>query len=348
MKCVDADSHILPINMFQYVDPRLKSRLPDYAFLPDGRLDPDQTITVDPNMQYSRNKLPKQGHNVYGGRSNISSRFLDMESMGVDLQILNPDDHSMRFSYLIEPELACAMTHSYNRTIKSIIDASPDRFRANLMLPLQDLEWSLKEIAWAKDAGFTSVVVDNCWPTQNSVISLPLAAMPGIEQLFQACVEHDMLINIHEQTHYRTIQNLPMLKKYGLKAMYPHTNQTVLVSLVHMGIIDQFPDVKLLFCEGGMKFILSSLDYLESQGHNAKHYFGKNFFFTIESEAQQHIKNIIENLGPECLLFATDYPHDDPGGLAKFQDHSNIMALDISDEHRDLIMSGNARRLFKI
>ncbi len=48
-------------------------------------------------------------------------------------------------------------------------------------------------------------------------------------------------------------------------------------------------------------------------------------------------------------LFATDYPHDDPGGSMKFHD-VQLLAVnrDISETDKKLIRSGNATRLFHL
>jgi predicted TIM-barrel fold metal-dependent hydrolase len=59
--------------------------------------------------------------------------------------------------------------------------------------------------------------------------------------------------------------------------------------------------------------------YLEKNRKPARHYFRNNFFFTIETEEPQ-LPDAIEFIGADRFLFATDYPHDDPGGAMKFRD----------------------------
>ena len=59
--------------------------------------------------------------------------------------------------------------------------------------------------------------------------------------------------------------------------------------------------------------------FLEKNRKPASHYFKNNFYFTIETE-EPELPEAIEFLGAERFLFATDYPHDDPGGRMKFQD----------------------------
>ena len=59
--------------------------------------------------------------------------------------------------------------------------------------------------------------------------------------------------------------------------------------------------------------------FLEKNQQPASHYFKNNFYFTIETE-EPELPEAIEFLGAERFLFATDYPHDDPGGRMKFED----------------------------
>ena len=75
------------------------------------------------------------------------------------------------------------------------------------------------------------------------------------------------------------------------------------------------------------------------------HYFKKNFFFTIETE-EAELPEAMELFGATQFLFATDYPHDDPGGKMKYKD---VELLDknphISEADKDLLRYKNAERL---
>jgi predicted TIM-barrel fold metal-dependent hydrolase len=78
------------------------------------------------------------------------------------------------------------------------------------------------------------------------------------------------------------------------------------------------------------------------------YYFKNNFYWTIETEEPELVE-AIDFLGADRFFFATDYPHDDPGGRMKFKD-VELLAVNanISESDKDLIRFGNARRVFKI
>ncbi len=77
-------------------------------------------------------------------------------------------------------------------------------------------------------------------------------------------------------------------------------------------------------------------------------YLRRNVFFTIETE-ETGLAEAVEFLGAERFLYATDYPHDDPGGLMKWEDKSLFEAnQQISQSDKALIGWVNAERLFDL
>jgi predicted TIM-barrel fold metal-dependent hydrolase len=88
--------------------------------------------------------------------------------------------------------------------------------------------------------------------------------------------------------------------------------------------------------------------FFEKNQKPASYYFKNNFYFTIETE-EPELVDAIEFLGPERFLFATDYPHDDPGGRMKFEDVRLLRENPKISEHaKELIRWKNAQRLFQL
>ena len=94
--------------------------------------------------------------------------------------------------------------------------------------------------------------------------------------------------------------------------------------------------------------ILPASQFLEKNKKPASYYFKNNFYFTIETE-EPELPEAVQFLGAERFLFATDYPHDDPGGRMKFEDVRLLRDnAKISEEHKELIRWKNAQRLFEL
>ena len=86
--------------------------------------------------------------------------------------------------------------------------------------------------------------------------------------------------------------------------------------------------------------------FLEKNTKPASFYFKRNFYFTIETE-EPELPDAVEFLGAERFLFATDYPHDDPGGRMKFEDVRLLRDNPkISEQAKELIRWQNAQNLF--
>jgi predicted TIM-barrel fold metal-dependent hydrolase len=88
--------------------------------------------------------------------------------------------------------------------------------------------------------------------------------------------------------------------------------------------------------------------FFEKNSRPASYYFRNNFYFTIETE-ELELAEAIEFLGAERFLFATDYPHDDPGGRMKFEDVRLLRENpEISEQAKEQIRWQNAKRLFEL
>lgn len=88
--------------------------------------------------------------------------------------------------------------------------------------------------------------------------------------------------------------------------------------------------------------------FFEKNCQPASYYFKNNFYFTIETE-EPELPEAIEFLGAERFLFATDYPHDDPGGRMKFEDVRLLRDhTKIAEDAKDLIRFKNAQNLFSL
>lgn len=94
--------------------------------------------------------------------------------------------------------------------------------------------------------------------------------------------------------------------------------------------------------------ILPGNEFLEKNKKPASHYFRNNFYFTIETE-EPELAEAVDFLGAERFLFATDYPHDDPGGRMKFEDVELLRKNPkISEPDKESIRWKNAVRLFNL
>ena len=126
-------------------------------------------------------------------------------------------------------------------------------------------------------------------------------------------------------------------------------------SFVLEGTFERFPKLKVVIIEGGFgwvpalgwrmdgmwKSLKSEVPHLQRK---PSEYLKSNIWFTTqpveEPEQPEHLRRVIDWIGWDRLLFATDYPHwdsDDPRYAFKIQ---------MSDAERRAIFAENARAVY--
>ena len=216
-------------------------------------------------------------------------------------------------------------------------------------MPLQNLEWCLEEMDWAKENGFNSVMIDTAWPKYGYAVADPIMAFEGMDAIFEKCNELNFLVSFHHQMHQQDFRHRNEYRKFLLHHLLPSHQKMLTISLITSGILDKYPNIKVLISEGGMKYIREAYHYsCKVMNKDCLHYFKNNLAFTIETEETSALLDLIELIGSDSLLFATDYPHDDPGGQMKFQDARLIKKININQDDLEKICWRNAVKLFNI
>ena len=126
--------------------------------------------------------------------------------------------------------------------------------------------------------------------------------------------------------------------------------------LIMCGLFDEFPKLKIILGHmgEGLPFWLQRIDnrYLLQVKMGAvkkmkrlpSEYFLDNFLITTSGVmSAPALKLSIEVLGVERIMFAADYPYESVTEGVQFMD-----TVDIPEEHRRLIYSGNAEKLFQL
>lgn len=380
---IDADTHILPYDVFDYIEGPLDKIRPRFWFTADGlfeRIEFPAEVIIP-----GTSGMPAPGTGArFKGLSNIEVRLDEFRKMGIEKQFLFPQLSALRFNYTVDAELAIAMAHSYNISISNLLRKYPAEFIGGFMVALQDVDSAIKELEWAIGQGFRAVIIDKVFPVREHPYGEHLGARRELWPFFQKCEEHNIPVFMHNINHGHRLSNLMKFQQDGMDLFAPQDGHMSLMSLVTSGLLDEYPRLNVVFTEAGTAFIKPllkrfdaafekpPLDYDDEdagpryhrtismvtgkritppeayRSKNRKppsHYFKKNISFTIETE-EEELADSINWLGASQFLFATDYPHDDPGGRMKFED---VRLLNenphISDADKELIYYRNAQRI---
>jgi len=131
--------------------------------------------------------------------------------------------------------------------------------------------------------------------------------------------------------------------------------QAVLTSLIFEGVFERFPRLKVVAVEGGFTWAPSLAWRTDKHWSRLRvevphvtrppsEYLRPNVWFTTqpmeETRKQAHLRDAIDWLGWDRLMFSSDYPHWD------FDDPRYAFKIALSDEERTRLFSGNAKALY--
>ncbi|MGH7772762.1 MAG: amidohydrolase family protein [Candidatus Binatia bacterium] len=383
---IDCDTHFMPKDAFDYVSGALTGLRPILKFSDQGLLS-DIKFPGEPARVPGTTPLPPPGSGAhYPGNSDMEVRLKDYERLGIDCQFILPQFTGW-WSYLIEPSLADALARSWNLSMLRLMRDYPKRVCGVALVALQDVQGAIREMEWAHENGFPAVALDHTYPVREHPYGETLGSHRELWPFFERAEKLDMPIFLHAVQHGHRIVNLLLFQHDGLDIFAPREAQMNLVSLITSGLLDDFPKLKFIHAEMGTKTIKSLTQRMDANfkqvtvsyeddeatasgsrrrlgpkapqlvpAHVANeknklppsYYFKNNFYWTIETE-EPELAEAINYLGAEHFLFATDYPHDDPGGRMKFNDVELLKANpDISESDKELIRWENASGLFKL
>lgn len=383
---IDCDTHFMPKDIFNDVETPLRPLVPRLTFDESGFLS-DIEFPGEPPRVPGATPLPAPGSGAhYAGNTDMEARLREYGKMGIDAQFILPQFTGW-WSYLIEPRLANTLARSWNLSMLRLMRDYPKIIYGVALVALQDVPGAVREMEWAKENGFPAIVLDHTYPVREHPYGTTLGSHRELWPFFERAEALDMPIFLHAVQHGHRIVNLMIFQHDGLDIFAPREAQMNLVSLITSGLLDDFPKLKFIHAEMGTKSIKSliqrfdavfknvTLSYEDDEGATAgskrrlspkapqlvppevaneknklppSHYFRNNFYWTIETE-EPELAEAVECLGAERFLFATDYPHDDPGGRMKFKDVELLDANNrISEKDKEKIRFRNALDLFNL
>jgi predicted TIM-barrel fold metal-dependent hydrolase len=380
---IDCDTHFLPRDAYDYCGAEWDALRPRFGFDHNGQLTAVSFPGAPADVPGATPLPPPGSGSRHSGLYDIEVRLRDYENLGIDCQFLFPQLTGTAFSYLPEPRLAAAMAHSWNLAVLRHLRAYPQKLIGGALVALQDVPAAIREMEWAHTEGFRAVILDKVFPVHEHCYSEPYGSHRELWPFFARAEALAMPLFLHNIQHGHRMTNLMNYQFNGLDVMAPQEGQMSLVSLFTSGLLDDFSGLRFVFTEAGVSFIKPLVQHLDAVFHDKVvdyesedaaprfnyrkltggkrivseadykpknkfapgHYFRTNLFFTIETE-EPELAEAVRLFGATQFLFATDYPHDDPGGRMKYKDVDLLRAnTAITDADKDLIWHRNAERL---
>jgi predicted TIM-barrel fold metal-dependent hydrolase len=254
---------------------------------------------------------------------------------------------------LMDPELSLAYARAYNRWIADFCRDSGGRLVPIAQLTLLDPEGSADELERAVAdgcrGGFVSQFThtkkahghedhDALW-SRASALGVPMAVHPTLEPFWAAPVR---------------FKRIGRSREFFYNVMLKQGVQQAFLSFIAMGTLDRFPDLKLGVLEAGAGWIGSFLDradavcetstgILAGMKRRPSQYFRDQCFISGDPD-ETALAHVIDHVGADCFMWATDYPHPDhPGTWAKSLE---TLVSTLGDDTRAKFLGENVTRIY--
>src|SRR5918999_119914 len=333
-KIIDSDMHVMePPDLWErYIDKKFKTRAPrgitssnvrDLRMIyPDGR---DWARTAIRQNDSARGRNFERNQDVYrsnaarGWTAEVQLEAMDIE--GIDIAVLYP---TRGLRALVVPDLeagfAAAIGRAYNNWLYDFCHKDPSRLIGAGMISPYDMNDAVSETRrCAKELDFRAVflranpLVNHQWHDDY------------YEPLWDALEELGLSLGFHESTGTgrqqigeRLEPNLMLRRVYA----QPMEQMLALGSFCAGGVFARHPRLRVAFLEANcswLPWLLWRLDEgWEREGDvwapavtkAPSEYFKRQCVISVEPD-EATVKQVIDSMGGESIVFSTDYPHGD-------------------------------------
>jgi predicted TIM-barrel fold metal-dependent hydrolase len=299
---------------------------------------------------------------IHLGASVGKARVEVMDQQGIHAQIVYPNllGFGGQVGKGVDPALRLASVKIFNDAMAEMQAESNDRILPMILLPWWDVKESIAELERGVRMGMKGV---NMTSDTQDMENLPPLSHPHYDDLFKACVQHNLSVNFHiggsdsgnawfAQGRWPGLTNNENLAMGG--ALLLSSNMRVIGNIIMSHMLDRHPGLKIVSVESGVgwiPYLLEALDYLsiEQRVEHARPIadtFRAHIYATTFFERKSLIATVSQ-IGADNIMFETDFPH--PACLyPDWMDYLGDTIAQLAPEDRFKIFSGNAARVYGV
>jgi predicted TIM-barrel fold metal-dependent hydrolase len=289
------------------------------------------------------------------GKGDPNERLHDMDTDGVEAEVLYCEVSAYRYLYLLKNGWRDA-TRAFNDTLHDFSSVDPKRLVVSYQIPIHDIDAAIAEVRRVVELGAKSLQL----PVYPNELGLPEFFDERYDPLWATIQETDLPICCHIGLN----TNLDDLARRD-----PTPQRGVMVPMVALstaeafgmwmlsGVLERFPRLKLVFVEPGVGWVAWYLFIIDDMATRQKYdfpaikelpsfYFHRNISLTYidEPDAVQLLRH---RIGVRNIMWSSDYPHP----VSSWPNSQALVAKQfegVPDDERDLIVAGNATRVWNL
>jgi 2,3-dihydroxybenzoate decarboxylase len=274
-------------------------------------------------------------------------RLRDMDESGIDIQVLS---HAPSILQNLNAETSVELAIGANNRLREAVTQQPDRFSAFASLPTPDPIAAADELERAvTELGFKGAMLHGrthgayhddrrFWPIYEraQALDVPIYIHPGPPNPAMA-----------EAFYGDYLQDFPWLNSAAWGYTIDTANQAM--RMILSGLFEEYPGLKVILGHlgEGLPFLLDRMDEALNRGARAvafKKTFCDHFYVTTSGFfSTPALLCTILQVGIDRVLFSVDWPFVENAPGVKWMD-----TVPLSDEDKEKLFNGNARRLLKM
>jgi len=368
-KVIDADRHVLePSDLYaRYLPEKFRGRVRiegpnqtvryvDGEPVSDSERRPGR-VTQDFGYIFSSSKRWRETFaDALAAKFDPASNLRDMDREGIDVSVLFPTlGLYIMWRDNIDPELSAAICRAYNSWLAEYCSYDKKRLYGVALIPLQDPARAVTELRHAKEKlGLVGIF----W-RPNKLCGRTLSS-PDYFPIYEAASELGAVVCVHEGA--RTVLPQAGADRYSEfgrhVACHPLEQMLACLNLCADGVLEKFPRLKVAHLESGCGWVPFWLERMDEHWEHESHGSARttkekpSFYFKrqcwVSCEAGEELAPVVvEHVGADYLVVATDYPHSD--AIGKFPELT-VGALSANDKlsvaTRRKILWDNPARLY--
>ncbi len=280
-----------------------------------------------------------------------AERLKDMDLDGVQADVIYTTLGFRQF-WFTDAALQRACFRVYNDWLADYCAHAPQRLVGLALISLHDIDEAIKELRRCADRGLKGALI---WasPPEDRPYSAPL-----YDPFWAAAQDLGMPISLHSITGAGAESRLAIkqpLDRYVRSTVLSHEVQRTLVVLICSGVLERFPDLKLVSAEnevGWLPFFLQKLDQAREEYQylypvplklKPSEYFRRQIFATFIDDPVGVASR--EFVGVENIMWSSDYPHT----VSTWPHSREVVERDfkgVPDDEKRLIVRENVARLY--
>jgi predicted TIM-barrel fold metal-dependent hydrolase len=311
------------------------------------------------------------------GQWDPQQRLKELDHEGISGEIIFPD-FGLPFElhpplvaailgYSRTPEQVEAANRAYNRWLVDFCNTAPERLFGLAVTTFNDIDATVAEIRWAKEAGLVGIVLPSFDENRPLFGAQFDPVWTALEELEMVVTSHTAISSITTHLSPGTLQSVPHPACAApiMTAQAFFNCQQILNHMIWGGVLERHANLQLALTELGSGWVVSALrgmdyswensylrrDVREVVKHKPSFYFERQVYMgsSLLSRAEAAAR---EDIGITKIMIGADYPHHEgtwgagPGTTEYLQ--ATLGAVGVPAEHARLMLGENAVNTFHL